>query len=111
MICLVFQGGFVDLCSNVKIWERVLNLGGPVYVDMVVTGNIFAVVDDELINLVVGGVDSGFSLLFLELFIHRSIEEVVNENKFNVRFVFQDTGPKVLSKEKIVHSLSEVNFG
>jgi hypothetical protein len=75
-----------------KICKRVLNLGRPIDIDTVVMGNIFAMVDDELITLIIS-------------------KEVVNEDAFDVCLVFHNAeGPRFLSEGKMVNSLLAWNF-
>ena len=62
---------------------------------MVCSFDVFTMVDDKFVNLVERRVDSGFSFVFVQLFVGGSIKEMVIKDAFDIRLILQDAGPKI----------------
>ena len=81
--------------SDVEVCKRVLGFSRPVDVDSVCSFDVFTMVDDKFVNLVERRVNSGFSFVFVQLFVGGSIKEMVVQNAFDIHLILQDAGPKV----------------
>jgi hypothetical protein len=104
-----FPGFLVHLCSDVEIWEGVINFNGAVEVDEVVLGQGFSKVDKKLIDELVGSANCDLSQVVIFLFIGCSVAEVVGKYPANIYLVLNDAWAELLWEGRIMKSWLSCN--